>query len=134
MGWLRGFLVKTVVNAAALWLAAMLVSGITFGRGAEWTTTARTVLLVAVVFGVVNSVIKPILEALGTPLIWLSLGLFSLVINAWMLQLTSWLSGQLGLSFHVERFFWDAVTGALVVTVVSMVLGVVLPERDRSRR
>lgn len=134
VGWLKDFLVKTVVNAAALWVAALLVSGIAFGRGAEWTVTLRTVLLVAVVFGLVNSIIKPILKALGTPLIWLSVGVFSLVINAWMLQLTSWLSGQFGLAFHVERFFWDAVAGALIVTFVSMILGVVMPDRSHDGR
>lgn len=134
MRWLRNLLITTVVNAAALWVAALLVSGITFGVGAEWSATARTVVLVAVVFGLVNSVIKPILKTVGAPLIWLTLGIFSLVINAWMLQLTSWVARHLGLAFHVERFFWDAVAGALVVTLVSMILGAVLPERSDERR
>lgn len=134
MRWLRNLLITTVVNAAALWVAALLVSGITFGVGAEWSATARTVVLVALVFGLVNSVIKPILKTVGAPLIWLTLGIFGLVINAWMLQLTSWAAQQLGLAFHVERFFWDAVVGALVVTLVSMILGAVLPERSDERR
>ncbi|MEI2764967.1 MAG: phage holin family protein [Dermatophilaceae bacterium] len=134
MRWLRNLLITTVVNAAALWVAALLVSGITFGVGAEWSATARTVVLVALVFGLVNSVIKPILKAVGAPLIWLTLGIFSLVINAWMLQLTSWAAQQLGLAFRVERFFWDAVVGALVVTLVSMILGALLPDRSDERR
>lgn len=134
MRWLRNLLITTVVNAAALWVAALLVSGITFGVGAEWSATARTVVLVALVFGLVNSVIKPILKTVGAPLIWLTLGIFSLVINAWMLQLTSWVAQQLGLAFRVERFFWDAVVGALVVTLVSMILGALLPDRSDERR
>lgn len=134
MRWLRNLLITTVVNAAALWVAALLVSGITFGVGAEWSATARTVVLVALVFGLVNSVIKPILKTAGAPLIWLTLGIFSLVINAWMLQLTSWVAQQLGLAFRVERFFWDAVVGALVVTLVSMILGALLPDRSDERR
>ncbi len=120
--------IKTLVNGLALWLAAIVVDGIEFGRGAEWTGTLKTVLLVALVFGLVNAIVKPILKALATPLIWLTLGLFTLVINALMLQLTSWLADKLTLAFHVQEFFWDAVLGAVIVTFVSMVLHAVIPD------
>ncbi len=124
----KNIAIKTLVNGLALWLAAIVVKGVEFGRGAEWTGTLKTVVLVALVFGLVNAVVKPILKALSTPLIWLSLGLFSLIVNALMLQLTSWLADQLGLAFHVQQFFWDAVIGALIVTFVSMVLHAVIPD------
>lgn len=124
----KNIAIKTLVNGLALWLAAIAVDGIEFGRGAEWTGTLKTVVLVALVFGVVNAVAKPILTFFATPLIWLSLGLFSLVINALMLQLTSWLAEKLSLAFHVQQFFWDAVIGALIVTFVSMVLHAVIPD------
>ena len=124
----KNIAIKTLVNGLALWLAAIVVDGIEFGRGAEWTGTLKTVVLVALVFGVVNAVAKPILKFFATPLIWLSLGLFSLVINALMLQLTSWLAEKLSLAFHVQQFFWDAVIGALIVTFVSMVLHAVIPD------
>ena len=124
----KNIAIKTLVNGLALWLAAIVVKGIEFGRGAEWTGTLKTVVLVALVFGVVNAVAKPILKFFATPLIWLSLGLFSLVINALMLQLTSWLAEKLSLAFHVQQFFWDAVIGALIVTFVSMVLHAIIPD------
>ena len=124
----KNIAIKTLVNGLALWLAAIAVDGIEFGRGAEWTGTLKTVVLVALVFGLVNAVVKPLLRALSTPLIWLSLGLFTLVINALMLQLTSWLAEKLSLAFHVQQFFWDAVIGALIVTFVSMVLHAVIPD------
>jgi putative membrane protein len=124
----KNIAIKTLVNGLALWLAAIVVKGIEFGRGAEWSGTLKTVLLVALVFGLVNAIVKPILKALATPLIWLTLGLFTLVINALMLQLTSWLADKLTLAFHVQQFFWDAVLGAVIVTFVSMVLHAVIPD------
>jgi len=133
MGVLTNFLLKTVVNGLALWLAAIVVPGIVLGRDAEWTGTLKTVVLVAVVFGLVNAVIRPVLTFFTLPLIWLTLGLFTLVINALMLQLTSWLAGKLDLAFHVNAFFWDAVLGALVITFVSVVLHVVIPDAARKR-
>ncbi|MDQ6714999.1 MAG: phage holin family protein [Actinomycetota bacterium] len=128
---LMEFLVKTVVNGLALWLAALIVPGITFGRGASWSGTLLIVALVAVIFGLLNAVIKPALRLLSLPLIVLSLGLFSLVINALMLVLTSWLADKLGLAFHVEDFFWDAVLGGIVVTFASLVINAVIPDRRR---
>ncbi len=133
MGVLTNLLLKTVVNGLALWLAAIVVPGIVLGQGAEWTATLKTVVLVAIVFGLVNAIIKPVLKLFTLPLIWLSLGLFTLVINALMLQLTSWLAGRLDLAFHVNAFFWDAVLGALVITFVSIVLHVVIPDGGRKR-
>ncbi len=134
MGSIRVFIVKTLVNAAALWVAAWLVPGIEFGRGAQWTQTFTTVVLVALVFGVVNAVIKPVLSFFTLPLVWLTLGLFTIVINALMLALTSWLSGRLGLAFTVDEFFWDAVLGAVLVSVVAMILHAVLPGSVDARR
>ncbi|MBK8758648.1 MAG: phage holin family protein [Actinomycetales bacterium] len=128
---------RTAVNGVALWVASLLVAGVRFGPTvnaslggqSETTRTVVTVALVALVFGAVNAFIKPLLKALATPLIWLTLGLFTLVVNAAMLALTSWLAGGLGLAFHVDHFWWDAVWGALVVTIVAMVLGAFVPDR-----
>ena len=128
---LKDFAIKTLVNGLALWLAGIVVAGIHFGRGSEWTGTLKTVVLVAIVFGAVNALIKPALKFFSTPFIWLTLGLFTLVINAAMLQLTSWLSQQLGLAFHVDEFFWDAVLGALLITFVSMILNAIIPDGKR---
>ena len=74
--------------------------------------------------------VKPIAKLLSFPAIVLTLGLFTFIVNAFMLQLTEWISEPLGLSFSIDQFFWDAVIGALIVTVVSMVLNFVIPDGD----
>jgi putative membrane protein len=130
MAWLSDFLLRSLVGGLALWLTSFVVSGITFGTGADWRATVLNVVLVALVFGAVNSFIKPVLKFFGFPFIVLTLGLFAWVINAWMLLLTSWLADQLNLAFHVDDFWWSAVWGALVVTIVTMVLNAILPDRD----
>lgn len=109
------FLFRLLINAAALWVAIRLVPGITFG-GDE-----VALLLVALVFGVVNAIVRPVLLILSLPVLVLTLGLFTFVLNALMLWLTSALSGALGLGFHVSGF-WPAFLGALVVTIVSALL------------
>jgi putative membrane protein len=123
------FLIKVAVNAVALWVAAWLVPGISFGDG-KFGSKFATVVLVAVVFGLVNAIVKPIAKLLSFPFIILTLGLFTFIVNAFMLQLTEWISGPLGLSFVIDHFFWDAVLGALVVTIVSIILNWVLPDGD----
>jgi len=123
------FLIKVAVNAVALWVAAWLIPGISFGDG-KFGSKFATVVLVAVVFGLVNAIVKPIAKLLSFPFIILTLGLFTFIVNAFMLQLTEWISGPLGLSFRIDHFFWDAVLGALVVTIVSIVLNWVLPDGD----
>jgi putative membrane protein len=118
-----------VVNALALGAAIWLFDGITL-RGA--TTTDRVVTLVVVggIFGVITSVVKPVLKVISFPFILLSLGLLLLVINALMLLLTSWVAGQLDLGFHVSGF-WVAVFGSIVISLADMVLGALVPDGDR---
>ncbi len=127
---MKNFLIRLVVNALGLWVAAWLSSGIQLAEGSTDTgTKVKTVLLVALVFGVVNALLKPIATLLSFPLIILTLGIFIIVVNAAMLQLTSWLSGKLDLAFHVDHFFWDALFGACVIAVVGMLANFVLPEK-----
>jgi putative membrane protein len=133
MSWLLGVLVRIVVNGLALWLAAVIVPGIHIGEQGDTSHTVSTVLVVAVIFGIVNAILKPILTVLSLPFIVVTLGLFLLVVNAIMLQLTSWISGNLDLAFHVDHFWWDAVFGALIITIVASVLNALLPDRDRAR-
>ncbi|WP_068255786.1 phage holin family protein [Janibacter corallicola] len=125
------FLIRTGVNAVALWVAAWLVDGIVLA-GDDTTFAAKftTIILVALVFGVVNAVVKPIAKVLAFPAIVLTLGLFTFIVNAFLLQLTEWLSQPLGLSFVITKFWWDAVIGALIITIVSMVLSWILPEKE----
>jgi putative membrane protein len=119
------FLIRLFVNAAALWVATRIVTGVT-ASGA-----LLPLLGVALVFGLVNAVIRPILKFFTFPLFILSFGLFALVLNGLMLWLTSSLSSALGLGFHVSGFapaFW----GALVVSIVSTLLGILIRDRERT--
>lgn len=120
------FLVRVVVNAIALGVACWLLSDISL-TGATTTERVLRLLVVAVVFGLVNAVVRPVVKLLSLPFILLTLGLLIFVINALMLMLTSWLSGQLGLGFHVDGF-GTALVGALIITIVSWGLDVLLPD------
>ena len=117
------FLIRLLINAAALWTATQIVPGVT--HTGPWTS----LLLVALLFGVLNAVVRPILKLLTCPLIVLTLGLFTFVINALMLWLTSAVSESLGLGFHVDGF-GSAFLGALVVTVVSVLLSVFVSDKE----
>ena len=117
---------RLLINAAALWAATRLVAGISFGG--DW----RLLLVVALVFGVLNVSVRPILTLLALPLLIVSLGLFTFVLNALMLWLTSAISGSLGLGFHVEGFR-AAFLGALVVSVVSFMLSLFVASGARGR-
>lgn len=128
---MKNLAIKTLVNGIALWVAAMVVSGIHLGEDKpSLATRLLSILLVAVVFGLINAVVKPVVKFFSWPAIILTLGLFTWVVNALMLQLTSWLAGPLGLDFRVDSFFWDAILGALVVAFVSLLLNILLPDPD----
>ncbi|HKF43571.1 MAG TPA: phage holin family protein [Thermoanaerobaculia bacterium] len=122
------FVLRLLINAAALWVATKIVPGVTYsGDG-------LTLLLVALVFGILNALLRPLLALLSCPLLILTLGLFTFVINAVILLLTSSLAGSLGIGFHVDGF-WAAFLGALVVSIVSILLSVFLRDsREDIRR
>ncbi|HET9828668.1 MAG TPA: phage holin family protein [Nocardioidaceae bacterium] len=123
------FLIWVIVNALALAAATYVLPGITL-TAATSEDRAVSLLLVAVVFGVVNAVVRPVVKFVSFPFIILTLGLLVFVINALMLLLTSWVSGQAGLGFHVDGF-WTAVLGGLVVMVATWILEVLLPDGRR---
>jgi putative membrane protein len=120
------FLVRLLVNAAALWVATQMVRGVTFDG--DWVAFFG----VALTFGVINAFIRPVAKFLTFPLIIVTLGLFALVVNGLMLWLTSSLSGSLGLGFHVSGF-WAAFWGALVVSIVSTMLSLLIRDSSRPR-
>jgi putative membrane protein len=121
------FIIRLLINAAALWAAIRLVPGIVFEG--DWPL----LFAVALVFGVLNAVIRPILFVLTLPFLILTLGLFTFVLNAFMLWLTSATSDLFGLRFHVDGF-GPAFLGALIITVVSFVLSLVIGKPKRERR
>lgn len=120
------FIVRLLATAAALYVAVVLVPGITFQGD------SIGLLGVALVFGLVNAIIRPILAMLTCPLVLMTLGLFVFVLNALMLWLTSAISTELGINFHVDGFI-PAFIGALIVGLVSTVLSVMVGEK-RPRR
>jgi putative membrane protein len=120
------FLLRLLINAAALWVATRIVPGVTHS-GSE-----ASLFAVALVFGLLNAILRPLLAFLSCPLLILTLGLFTLVINAFILWLTSALSGSLGIGFHVDGF-WAAFLGALVVSIVSILLSIFVRDVSQER-
>jgi putative membrane protein len=119
-------IVRLVVNAIALWVATEIITGVDI-ESAATRDQILTLLLVALIFAVINIVVRPVVKLLSLPLYVLTLGLFTFVVNALMLWLTSWIAGLLDVPFHVEGF-WPAVLGGLVISFVSWLLNLLLPK------
>ena len=111
---LAGFLIRLLINAAALAVAAWLLPGIRVDN-------VQALLLAALIFGLINATVKPVLALLTCPLILLTLGLFTLILNALMMGITSWIAERVNVGFHVDRFR-DALIGAVIVSIVSWML------------
>lgn len=120
------FILLVITNALALGLAIWLFEDITL-TGSDRTDKLISLAIVGAILGIINSVVRPIVRLLSLPLIILTLGLMLLVINALMLMLTSWISEQLDLGFHVEGF-WTAVFGGIVVSIATMIIESLLPD------
>jgi putative membrane protein len=128
-GRMRSFAIKVVVNALAIWLATLVVTGVRVsGPDDSASGTVLTFLVIGLLFGLVNAVVKPVVQVLTFPVFLLTLGLITFVVNALMLELTAWLSGHTSLTLHLDRFWPTAVLAALVVSFVSLVLHAVLPD------
>ncbi|MFI1615687.1 phage holin family protein [Streptomyces lydicus] len=125
---MKHFLVKTIANAAALAVAIWLLKDITL-TGENTGRKILTLVLVALIFGLVNFLVKPVVKLLSFPLFILTLGLITLVVNALMLLLTSWLAGKADLAFHVAGF-WPALVGGVIISIVSWAMHVILPDED----
>lgn len=124
-----GILVRLLTSAAALWIATLLIPGITLDTDSTLGKIG-TLLLVAAIFGVVNAVLRPIIKVVGCAFYVLTLGLIALVVNGALFLLTSWIADQLDIPFHVADFWPSAVLGALVVGVVSWLLNMLVPDRS----
>ncbi|MCT2281603.1 phage holin family protein [Micromonospora chalcea] len=126
-----GFLIRLAITAVALWIATLIVPGVEVS-GRNTGNNVLTLIVVALVFGVVNAVLKPLIKVFGCVFYLLTLGLFALVVNALLFMLTDWIAGVLKLPFHVDGF-WAAFWGAIVVAVVSWLISVVVPDRLENR-
>ncbi|MET7965848.1 phage holin family protein [Micromonospora sp. NPDC005305] len=126
-----GFLIRLAITAVALWITTLVVPGVEV-TGRNGANTALTLIVVALIFGVVNAVLKPVIKVFGCVFYLLTLGLFALVVNALLFLLTDWIAGVLRLPFQVDGF-WAAFWGAIVMAVVSWLISVVVPDRLEER-
>jgi putative membrane protein len=106
----------------------LLIHGVTLG-GSNAAKKIGTLLLVAAIFGIVNAILRPVVKVLGCWAYVLTLGLIALVVNGALFLLTSWIAGKLDLPFHVDKFWPTAVLGALLVSVISWLLNLLVPDR-----
>ena len=126
------FVVRVLITAVALFVATALVPGIELLAGST-LSKVLTLIVVALIFGVVNAVLKPVVKTIGCLFYLLTLGLVAFVVNALLLWLTSWIAGKLSQPFHITGF-WPAFWGAIIVAVVGWVLNVALDDDRRRRR
>ncbi|MDQ7991855.1 MAG: phage holin family protein [Propionicimonas sp.] len=125
-------LIRFLASALALAVATWLVPGISISNP-DAEAEVLTLIAVAAIFGLVNSIVKPLFKLVTAPVIFVTLGLFLLVINAVLLLLVSWLAGELGLAWHVDG--WGAAfLGALIVSVVSFILNAFFGKRGTDHR
>jgi putative membrane protein len=121
------FILRWIINAVALFLAVYLVPGVNLQGG------VISLIWLALIFGLINAFLRPLLRLLTCPLIFLTLGLFTLLINTFLFWLTSQVGQAFGIGFTISGF-WPAFFGGLVVTVVSVILSLILKDELRSRR
>jgi putative membrane protein len=122
-------LLRILIPAAALGIAHLLIAGIELTGGSE-LSKAGTLILVALIFGVVNAVLKPIVKTIGCLFYVVTLGLIGLVVNGLLLWLCSWIAGKVSLPFHITGF-WPAFWGAIIVGIVGWALNLIFDENGR---
>ncbi|MBE4718346.1 phage holin family protein [Pseudarthrobacter sp. AB1] len=132
---MRSFIVRVLINGLALWIASWILPGLDISTSATTAAVANTgvtqgtetvgiilaYLFIGLIFGVVNAFVRPLVSLLSLPITILTLGLFTIVINAAMLYLTSWLSSYTPVHFAIDSFFWTAVLAAIIITLISLV-------------
>jgi putative membrane protein len=123
------FLLRVLVSAAALGVATWAVSGIELLSGNGWTRVG-TLVAVALIFGLINATLKPLIKVVGCAFYVLTLGLAALVVNGLLLWLTSVIAGDLTLPFHITGF-WPAFWGAIIVGLVSWVLNLLIGDKRK---
>jgi len=129
------FFVRAGLTAVALWLVTILVPGVQIvGGEGDVLKRAGIIFVVAVIFGVINAFIKPVVQFISIPLYILTLGLIHIVINALMLWITSWVTEHTThWGLFIDDFWWTAIWAAIVLSIVSWLLSLVLPDGDRAR-
>ena len=121
-----GFLLRAALTGVALWVVTLIVPGIRFVGADSTLAEVGIIFVVAVIFGLVNAIIKPIVQLIAIPLYILTLGLFHIVVNALMLWITSWITEHTThWGLFIDDFWWTAIWAAIVLSVVSWLLSLV---------
>jgi putative membrane protein len=132
---MASFLIRAGLTGLALWIVTLVVDGIGFVGGDTTAQRIGIIFVVAVIFGLVNAFIKPVVQLLSIPLYILTLGLFHIVINAFMLWLTAWITeNTTHWGLYIDHFWWTAIWAAIVLSLVSWVLSLVLRDARRITR
>jgi len=121
------FIFRWAINALALYVAVLIIPGIAYEG--EWIGF----LWLALIFGLLNALVRPVLKFFTLPLIFLTLGLFTLVINTLLLMLTGFIAQSFGIGFTVDGF-WSALLGSLVISLVSIVMSLILRDELKGRK
>jgi putative membrane protein len=128
------FLIKLIVNAVALWITTLIVAGVHVVPYAPDNGALNvTYLLVALIFGLVNAIVGGFIRVVAFPLYILTLGLISFIVNGLLLMLVAWISGFFGFGLVVDSFWWG-VFGALVLGIISWILGLIVRPVTPKRR
>lgn len=139
------FIVRVLINGLALWIASWLLPGLDITTGATTNAVANSgatqgseaagvvlaYLFIGLIFGLVNAFVRPLVKILSLPITILTLGLFTIIINAAMLYLTAWLSGYTPVHLTIDSFFWTAVLAAIIISIISVVAGKIPGARKR---
>lgn len=129
------FLLRAAFTGFALWVVTLFVRGISFIGGDSRLERVGIILVVAVIFGLVNAFIKPIVQILSIPLYILTLGLFHVVVNALMLWITAWITRHTThWGLHIDHFWWTAIWAAIVLSIVSWLLSLAARDVRRAAR
>jgi putative membrane protein len=129
------FLLRAAVTGVALWIVTLVVSGIDFVGGDTTLQRVGIILVVAVIFGLVNAIIKPVVQLISIPLYILTLGLFHVVINALMLWITSRITEHTThWGLYIDHFWWTAIWAAIVLSIVSWALSLIVGDAGRVAR
>ena len=129
------FLFRAALTGLALWVVTRIVPGIGFVGGHTTLQRIGIIFVVAVIFGVVNAIIKPIVQLVSIPLYILTLGLIHIVINALMLWITSWITeNTTHWGLYIENFWWTAIWAAIVLSIVSWLLSLLVRDGRRVAR
>jgi putative membrane protein len=129
------FLLRAAFTGFALWVVTLIVPGLRFVGGDTVPQRVGIIFVVAVIFGLVNAVIKPIVQILSIPLYILTLGLFHIVINGLMLMITAWITRHTThWGLDIDHFWWTAIWAAIVLSIVSWLLSLVLRDAGRVAR